>query len=109
MKSRLRKYARLFAVYDSLPEDVKRVLLKNKDKDWIHIISELCLNIQKKNIPLSKTQIKKLKKYSKAVKNFSNKKTGINKRRKYLIQKGAGFIPLLISLAAPFITKLLGI
>ena len=90
MKNRLKKYARLLTIYASLPEDVKRSLLKNKD--WINVISELCLNVQKKNIPLSKKQVSKLKKFSSLVKLFSDKKAAFTKRRKYLIQKGGSFL-----------------
>lgn len=101
----MKEFLPLMKIYKELPPDIQRYLAKNPDPRWIRFISELCLNIQHKQLPLKKNQVSKLRKASKLIKNLA-KKTTSAKNRKRIIQKGHGLIPLLLGTVAPLLLNL---
>lgn len=103
--------AQLNILKKSTPSNRKR-LIKEASPQLVKIISECCLNLLKGNIPVSKNQKTKLKKYQKAIRKLGNsKKLSIKARKNILIQKG-GFLPLilgpLLGSVIPLIVKGIG-
>lgn len=84
----------------------KRAILQTASGELINTICELALNVLKGNIPLTGSQLKKIRKQKVGIKLFANKKTSIKKKRKVLNQKGGFLLPLL-SVAIPFLTSLI--
>jgi len=68
--------------------------------ELLKTISEICLNLIKGTIDISKDNINKLRKYKKQILTLSEKKHSAKKRRKVCSQKG-GFLPTLIGLTLP--------
>ena len=84
-------------------------ILKLVNKDLIQCLCDCAHNILQGNIKLSKQKKISLKKHSSALRDLAEKKGGIEKKRKFLIQKG-GFLPALlgpiISIASGLISQL---
>ena len=67
---------------------IRNVILKNCENGLIHIVCDCVYNVVKGNVPgLTQEKVNKLA------------------RNKTLVQKGGGFLPLLLPLVAPFIAK----
>lgn len=85
-------------------EKKRKILIKKARECVINAISEIAVNCLKGNFPLKNCDFNKLKKYKKQL-IYLSKSSPINKRKKYLIQKG-GFLNLLIPPALSFIGSL---
>ena len=70
-------------------------ILKLANKDLIQCLCDCAHNILQGNVKLSKQKKDLLKKYSSALRELAKKNGGIEKKRKFLIQKG-GFLPALL-------------
>ena len=81
----------------------RKSYLKNCDRDLIDCICECCKNILLGNVQLTQTRYNKLRKYKKALRKLSTRKTSVKTRRK-LLQQSGGFlgalVPTLIGLAS---------
>ena len=106
MVKRLKKYCHLIRVFSKLDPKTQENILKKPDKDFIRLISEICFNIQKKNVILKDSDVKKLKKFAKYIKLFQSKSVSVRKKRSHIL-KGAGFLPVLFSVIAPLLTALI--
>ncbi|GFQ83948.1 hypothetical protein TNCT_562971 [Trichonephila clavata] len=80
----------------------KRAIIRTADKSQLHLFCEICLNILEGNLAVD---VKKLRKYKKAIRKIGNKKLSLKQKRKEIIQIG-GALPFLI---APVLTALAGI
>ncbi len=81
----------------------RRKLLEKGGKPLQLCLRECAINVLKGNVPLTKSQLKKLGKHKKKIRDLSQKKTSY-KRRIAIEQKG-GFLPLLL---APIVGSILG-
>lgn len=82
-----------------------RDILKNADAKLIKTICEIIYNILQGNVELTSDVKRALERYKKQLRCLScTKKKGISKKKK-IIQKGAGFIPLLIGSVLSGLTK----
>ena len=71
----------------------------------IHIICYCVYNVVKGNVPsLNQEKVNKLARH-KTILIKLTKKVPIKGKRKILVQKGGGFLPLLLPLVAPLIAK----
>lgn len=100
-----RNLALLKLLLQSSPQQRKAILCSASD-DLIAAISEIALNTLKGNIPLTPYQIRVLKKRRGIIKNLSNKRLPL-KKKKQLVKQSGGFIGPLLSFALPLITGLL--
>ena len=75
----------------------------------IKLLSDLCLNFNKKNITTNAKHIKKLQPYAKLISSLCKKSLSIKKRRS-ILQKGgflSNFLPLLLPLLSQlFLNKI---
>ncbi len=94
----LRKDASLLkALIHATPKE-RKALLKVCDKSRIRSVCECAYNVLRGNVPLSKKSKSQLGKYKATLRRLVKRGEGWGKKRKYLIQKGGGFIiPLLLS------------
>lgn len=84
----------------------RRIVLQEASDDLIKSIVEIAINTLRGNIPLTKAQLKRLKKEKVVIKKLCNKKQPLKKKRKTVNQKG-GFIGSLLGIAIPFLSDLL--
>jgi hypothetical protein len=106
-KKRLLKYISIIKAFPKMSAKMRKKLVKDADGGLIKTVSECCLNLQKRKVPLSNDKHKKLSKHKKLIRLLSSKAT-IGKKKKALLQTGSGFfLPLLFSVLTPLITNLI--
>ena len=66
----LKKHISILEYLKDLPKKNQRNIILNADKNLLICLSEICLNLVKRQIPLNSEEIKKLKKYEKRNSNF---------------------------------------
>ena len=77
---------------------LRKAILTNSDADLIKVLRDCVYNVLRGNVKLSKDSSEKLHKYKQVLRNFVYDRGNIDRKRKYLIQKG-GFLPFLIPAA----------
>ena len=92
----------LKTLVDAKPK-LKKAIIKYASPDLVMAISEIVLNTLKVLIKLTPQQKQRLSRYKKEFRSLAKKNVSVNKKRKILIQKGAGagiaaLLPLAIDL-----------
>lgn len=101
-KNRVKLHASyLHRLCRSKPKD-RKLLINKATGEQIRSICELCLNLNNRNIPVTKAQKNKLLRHKTAIQKLCLK-SPIKSKKKYLCQKG-GFLPVLV----PILTTLVG-
>ena len=77
----------------------QKLLIKGADRPILEALSEICLNLIKKNVKLSPLQIKRLKPHEEKIYQLSLKRHSISKKKK-IIQTG-GFLTTILSIVLP--------
>ena len=85
---------------------VKRKLLKHGGKPLQLCLRECALNVVKGNVPLSKHQFKKLKRYRKQVRELSKPRTS-QKKRLQIEQKGGFLASLLLPIIGSVVQRVI--
>jgi hypothetical protein len=93
-----RQMAILHTLQQSRPRE-RSSLLTSVDGDIIRILSEICLNILRGNVTLSKMQVHRLKRHKQTVRSLAKRNVSIKDKRHQLVQRG-GFLPLLLPVIA---------
>lgn len=110
MSIRLKRQIHNLHTLNSCKLCLRKSILKNAPEELIICLSEICLNILKGNIPISKSQKSKLFKYRKLMRDLvtikGNKKEIIKKNRSKLVQNG-GFLPLLLGPLLSIISEII--
>jgi len=100
----LGKYASFIAAYPTFPRNIQKKVTTDCDKDFTHLICEICFNILRKNVPLSSNQISELRKYKRPIKILADRTVSLSKKKRLISQKGGGFfLPLLFSTLGPLV------
>lgn len=94
-------------VISMAPAKLQKQLLKKIDSRCIKTICECTLNTLKGNIRLSKKQKKSLSKHKNTLRTLAFKKLSLKKKRNLLVQKGGGFLSLLLPSAISLISGLI--
>ena len=77
----------------------QKLLIRGAPKELLFLFSEICLNLIKRNIPLEKSQIDKLKRYENQIISLTQKKHSLAKRRSIL--HGGSFLKNLLDKTLP--------
>lgn len=88
------------------PTKHRKNLLKKLPDSCIKAVCECCLNALQGNIPLSKQQRNKLRRYKATLRNLAYKKVSLSRKRNLIVQKGSGFLGLLLPAALTALTSL---
>lgn len=86
---------------------LRKAILSKADKALIYSICEICENILCGNVALSPPQKSKLKKHKSILKRLVDRKEPWTKKKEALTQTGGSIIPLLLSVLAPTLGKLI--
>ena len=100
-KSKFRDNFEFFSYLAKLPARRQKILIKGMDRDLLLALSEICLNIIKRNVPLTDNEKKKLKPYEKQVYQMSLKRHSINKKKQ--IAQTGGFLGTLLGSVLPIL------
>ena len=98
-KSRLREHFPLLSYLKDLTPRDQKSLIKGANRKLLAAFSEICLNLVKKNVKLTPSQIDKLRPYKEEIYQLALKKHSVTKR-KAIIQKG-GFLGALLGSVLP--------
>jgi len=102
MSARIKKNKNFLKYICSCDAKKRRVLIKSASPDEINSLCECILNVYKKNIPVSKSAVARLRPFKKAVSTLATKKKLSLKKKKHLLnQRGGALIPLLLSTLLP--------
>nr|DAC81362.1 TPA_asm: gasderminX [Nephila orb-weaver spider adintovirus] len=82
-------------------------ILKKCSKKEIKTLCECVLNVLCGNISLTKIKKNRLSPYKESLRKLSNKKTPLYEKKKILIQKGEGFLNILLPAAISVISSLI--
>lgn len=86
----------------------KKKILKHCPNCTIKYLCECALNLLQGNVPLTKSQKRKLTPYKQSVRKLANKKVPLYKKRKLLqSQRGEGLLSILLPAAISVITTLI--
>lgn len=112
MSRRVKKYLDVMLAMPRLPLSIRRIMMRGleKDKEFVRCICEICDNVIKSNVPMQPHQKRRLGHYKKTIRKLAARGGKIlDRKRRYLIQKGNGvFLPLLFSIVAPMLANLIG-
>lgn len=72
-------------------------IIQYSNLDLINTLHECVYNTLKGNIPLTKNEISKLKRYKKILRKLFRSRGGLRKTQKLIIQSGGAFLPTLLS------------
>ena len=100
-KSKFRENFEFFSYLSKLPPRRQKIIIKGMDRDILLALSEVCLNLMRRNVPLTPNEKKKLKPYEKHVYQMSLKNHSINKKKK-IVQSG-GFLGTLLGSVLPIL------
>ena len=82
-------------------------ILKKCSNSVIKTLCECAINVLRGNIPLKKSQKKRLFAYKRSLRKLSDKKTPLYKKRQLLVQRGDGFLSILLPTAISVISSLI--
>lgn len=98
----MRQHYPLLEYLRTIPKKRQKKIIKAGGKEILEALSEICLNLIKKNINLSPQQISKLKPYEKQIYGLSLKKNSVAKKQS-IIQRGGAFLSSLLGTLLPAI------
>lgn len=107
--ARMKKHIALLTAIQSLNKRQTKALLQlTNDDDFCRAICEVCLNLVKGNVPLTKRQKAEFTpKRKKLVRSLAQKKLSRKARKQLVVQTG-GFLPALIAPVISILGGLLG-
>lgn len=86
----------------------RHLLLQKVDHCFLHFISDCSFGILKHLIVLPKQSYKRLREFKNDIIAFGHFKTSIRKKRRLLIDKNGGFLPLILPALASAVFGVLG-
>lgn len=84
----------------------KGALLRKCPNSLIKCVCECALNLLKGNVPITRRQKNRLAPYKRTLRRLGDKKIPLFKKRRLLVQKGEGFLSILIPAAVSLLSSL---
>ena len=106
-EGRMKRNYAILKYLQKIQPNQQSMIIKGANRDLLETLSEIALNIVKKNIKLSSPQINKLRPYERQIYDLSLKKHSLTKKRK-ILQTGSGLISGLLSVALPVLMSIIG-
>lgn len=100
-KSRFVENHEFFVYLAKLPTNRQKAIIKGADRPILLALSEICLNIMRRNVPLTEKEKRLLRPYEKQVYQLSLKKQSTSKK-KQIVQRG-GFLGTLLTSVLPIL------
>lgn len=92
----------LRSVSKSNPKQVRK-LLKQCSKAELKAVCECVLNVANRNCPINRGKLRKLIPHKKLLLNLAFNKASADTKRRVLIQKGSGVLPILLPIALSYL------
>lgn len=81
----------------------RKKILEHSDLKLIKAIVECVYNVLKRNVLLKQKRVQRLKKYKKTLRNLANPKKSIKQKKKFIVQSGGSFLPILLQPIVSFL------
>lgn len=110
MPELLRKYWPYLEVFNSIAcAKTRKAILKefSKDPNFCKLLRQVAKNTLRKNFEIDSPSIKKLRKQKKSIIKLTKKYKNRRQSQKVIVQRGSGFLPLVIPLLAQVIGSLI--
>ena len=105
--SKVREHFEYLSYLKSISPRRQKLIIKGADRPILEALSEICLNLIKKNVKLTPTQINRLKPHEEKIYQLSLKRHSASKKKK-ILQTG-GFLSTILSIVLPAVlTAILG-
>jgi len=91
----MRRFVPVLKRINKLGDKAKRQYVKKCNKEFIDCISECAKNVLRGNVPLTSSQIGRLRRHKQNLRALSIKKTSLRKKRR-ILQKG-GFLGAILT------------
>ena len=98
----MKKNARVLCLLSKTSPKVIKAVISSSNNDLIKTISACSSNVLSGKYFLEQSEIDKLKKHKKALRNLSEKHTSVEDKRA-LLMKGGSLLPILIGTIAPIL------
>ena len=98
----LRKHLPFLEYLRGISSKSQQNIIKNADKSLLMCLSEICLNLVKRNIPLRANEIKRLRKFESEIRILAERKHSLTKRKKILLK--GGLLPSILSILPTLIS-----
>lgn len=105
MTDSMKRHSELLKTLSKASPAIRKSILKSADKGLIQSICSFVLNILKGRVHLKPSHKSKLRRHKKFLRKIARKGDCWKTKKKFLVQSGGAFLPLLI---APLISGLLG-
>ena len=99
-------YRRLLCALTKRPRRYAREVISRAKKPLLDALTESSLAVLRRTIKVSQPQAKKLARFKKTFGSLEKAKS-VKAKKSAMLQQG-GFLPILVSVAAPFILDLIG-
>ena len=83
-------------LYKAKPK-VRKAILANADPSVIRSICECCYNVLKGNVPMSKSQKARLRRYKNTLRFMVDRSRGLQQKKKRIVVQQGGFLPALLA------------
>ena len=81
----------LKAITSAANRNRRKHLIKHANKDQVNAVSEIVLNLLKKNVPVTPVTMERLRPYKQSPRQIGNRAVSLKKRRQAMLnQKGGG-------------------
>jgi hypothetical protein len=94
-------------VVKSAKPKLRRALLLNSDSKHIDALAQCCINFLAQSFRVAPAELRKLAKYKKAIRSVADSETSSDRKREIFVQRGNGFLPLLLPAAISLLTSIL--
>lgn len=108
MSTHMRKNINMLRVLYKAKPKLRKVILKHVEPSCIQAICDVVLNVLKSVVKLSPTQKRKIAKHKHHLRLLVSKATSLDKRRRVLVQKGDGFLTLVLGSVLKELGSLIG-
>lgn len=86
----------LLEVLTKVKNSSRKKILEHSDLKLIKAIVECVYNVLKHNVLLKQKRIQRLKRYKKTLRHLANPKKSLKQKKKFIVQSGGNFIPILL-------------
>ncbi len=97
MSARIRRNSDFLRVLQKCTPTQRKAILKVTHNDLLEALTECCLNVYLKTIKVNPRVLKWLVPFREKLRFVADKRNPLDKRRKLLLQKGEGFLSLILT------------
>ena len=97
MSARIRRNSDFLRVLRKCTPTQRKAILKVAHNDLLEALTECCLNVYLKTTKVNPRVLKRLVPFREKLRFVADKRNPLDKRRKLLLQKGDGFLSLILT------------